>query len=105
MLKGIGFNYNTADEEGPSRSLRTGKPLGVSAAPESALIQAGDLLITSGLDGVFPPGIPVAIATKIASLKEGSYSYELEAKPAAGDLNDLQSVFVLPPLGFAGLEE
>ncbi len=105
LLKGVGFNYNTADEEGPARSLRSGQPVGVNSAPGHILIQPGDLLVTSGLDGIFPPGIPVAIATKIAPLKEGSYSYELEAKPAAGDLNDLQSVFVLPPLGWAGLEE
>ena len=105
MLKGVGFNYNMADEEGPARSLRSGQPVGASTAPGRVLIQTGDLLVTSGLDGISPPGIPVAIATKIAPLKEGSYSYELEAKPAAGSLDDLSTVFVLPPLGFTVIED
>ena len=98
-LKGIGFNYDTPDEEGPARDLRSGRPLGVSQK-DKKLIQAGDLLVTSGLDGVFPPGIPVAVVTTVAPLKEGSYSYELEAKSAAGPLDDLGTLFVLPPLGF-----
>ena len=86
-LIGIGFNYDFSDEAGPARDLHSGK----------ALLQKGDLLATSGLDGVFPPGIPVAIVSKIEPLKEGSYSYTLEAKPTAGSLQDLRVVFVLPP--------
>ncbi|HXU93591.1 MAG TPA: rod shape-determining protein MreC [Gallionella sp.] len=33
--------------------------------PVSSDIQNGDLLVTSGIDGVYPPGIPVAKVTKI----------------------------------------
>ena len=101
VLKGTGFNYDFADEAGPARDLQSGRPLGKHDAPQIALIQPGDLLATSGFDGVFPAGIPVAVATSIAPLKEGSFSYELEARPAAGDLMDLQTVFVMPPLGLA----
>ncbi|MBF8262981.1 MAG: hypothetical protein HW387_646 [Parachlamydiales bacterium] len=104
LLKGIGFNYDFADELGPARDLRSGRPLGVHSQEGRALIQIGDLLVTSGLDGIFPTGIPVAIATKIELLNEGSFTYDLEAKPAAGDLMDLSVVFVLPPIGLVKSE-
>jgi len=97
VLKGTGFNYDFADEAGPARDLKSGRLLGKHDAPEIALIQTGDLLTTSGFDGVFPSGIPVAIVTTVAPLQEGAFTYELEAKPAAGDLMDLSMVFVLPP--------
>lgn len=33
--------------------------------PVSADIQKGDVLVTSGIDGLYPPGIPVAVVEKI----------------------------------------
>lgn len=100
-LKGIGFNYDFSDEEGPARDLRTGKPLnapeGMASIP---LIKENDLLVTTGLDGVFPPGLRVAQVTHVHLLREGDYYYELEAKPCAGNLDELSLVFVLPPLGY-----
>jgi cell shape-determining protein MreC len=101
LLKGTGFNYDFADDAGPAREIRSGRAIGSHMAPKVALIQPGDLLATSGFDGIFPAGIPVAITTAVAPLKEGGFTYDLEAKPAAGDLMDLQTVFVLPPLGSA----
>lgn len=98
MLKGTGFNYDFPDEMNEALELRSGRAMGSSAGPKKALIQEGDLLVTSGLDGVFPAGIPVAIAAEIEPLKEGAYTYELQAKPVAGDLFDVQFVFVLPSL-------
>jgi rod shape-determining protein MreC len=96
-LKGVGFNYDYPDQEGPSRQLQTGKPIGV-AGVEVPILQEGDLLVTSGLDGVFPAGIQVGIVTGIKKLSEGSYAYNLEARPTASHFNDLQNVFILPPL-------
>lgn len=97
ILKGIGFNCDYPDAEGPARDLRTGRPLTGSDKP-LPLIQKGDHLITSGLDGVFPPGLSVAIVKSVSPLKEGSFSYEIEAIPTAKSLNDLRVVFVLPSL-------
>lgn len=88
-LRGIGFNFDYPDDEGPARELRGGVPI----------LKEGDLLITSGLDGVFPPGLQVGTVAKIDPLKEGSYSYEIEVRPSASNLNDLQTLFILPPLG------
>ena len=97
ILKGVGFNYDYSDAEGPARELRTGCTLTGLDKP-MPLIQEGDHLVTSGLDGVFPKGISVAVATTVLPLHEGSFSYEIEARPTASCLNDLKVVFVLPTL-------
>lgn len=94
-LKGEGFNYDFSDDEGPARELRTGKASGKNSVP---LICVGDLLVTTGLDGVFPPDLPVATVNKIHPLSEGGCSYDLEARPVVHNLNALRDVFVLPPL-------
>lgn len=96
-LKGSGFNYDYADAEGPARDLRSGRPFG-SHAGDKPLLREGDLLVTSGLDGIFPAGIAVAIAKRIEPLSDGSSSYNLEAIPTAGDLQDLYTLLVLPSL-------
>lgn len=98
-LKGLGFNYDFPDEEGPARDLRTGEPIGNSSSKTRlALLKEGDLLVTTGLDGVFPAGLEVALVSKVHRLKEGASSYEIEAKALAENFNELSSVFVLPPL-------
>lgn len=88
VLRGIGFNFDYPDEEGPGRDLRGEVPI----------LKEGDLLVTSGLDGVFPAGLQVGTVAKIDPLKEGSYSYEIEVRPSASNLNDLQTLFILPPV-------
>lgn len=101
ILKGVGFNYDFPDEDGPARDLRSGKPLDNSSkANAMPILKVNDLLVTSGMDGVFPAGLQVAEVTKIHMLKEGDYYYELEAMPTAGNLDDLSLVFVLPPVGY-----
>jgi rod shape-determining protein MreC len=99
-LKGTGFNYDCKDAEGESRDLKTGKSTAGESLEKMALIAAGDLLITSGMDGIFPPGLSVATVCHVFPLKEGATCYDLEAEPLAFDLQDLSVVFVLPP--FAG---
>jgi rod shape-determining protein MreC len=85
-LKGVGFNCDFKDSEGPARDLRSG------------ILHEGDLLVTSGLDGVFPPGLKVAIVTKVETLRPGAFAYDLEAAPNGGDFADLTGVYVLPPV-------
>lgn len=97
ILKGFGFNYDYPDEKGPARTLRTGRPL-FGSEQALPLIVEGDRLVTSGLDGVFPLGLSVADVTKVFPLNEGSFSYEIEARPTAPSIGDLKIVFVLPPL-------
>ena len=74
VLKGIGFNYDFSDKEGPGRDLRTGIAYGLSQAHRASpvsILNTGDLLVTTGFDGVFPPGLRVAVVSKVEQLKRG----------------------------------
>jgi len=46
-------------------------------------IQAGDLLVTSGIGGVYPPGIPVAVVEKIERSSTDDFS-RVVSNPVAG---------------------
>ena len=96
-LKGFGFNYDFSDEEGPARDLLTGKA-DESDRETVPIIEAGDLLVTTGLDGIFPEGIPVAYVKQVDKLKEGDFYYSIRAIPCATHLNQLKNVFVLPSI-------
>lgn len=99
-LQGVGFNYDFADEEGEARDLRTGKREDDWNDKEIPLVETHDLLVTSGMDGVFPPGLKVATVVKVSPLKEGDIAYQLTALPVAKDLDDLSVVYVLRPVGY-----
>lgn len=88
LLKGEGFNYAFADEEGEQRDIYNQK---------TPLIQSGDLLVTTGYDGIFPKDLDVAIVTKVFPLEIEDYSYRIEAKSTVGNLDDLSTLYVLPP--------
>ncbi len=87
-LKGVGFNYQFTDAEGESKKLHD------HTIP---LIQKGDLLVTTGMDGLFPPDLHVAVVSKIFPLSSGSTTFSIEAQPLLTDLSSLSEVFVLPP--------
>lgn len=96
-LKGIGFNYDFSDEFGEARDLRSGAPLNpLSGAAAHPLLKVNDILVTTGFDGVFPPGLPVAEVVQVSPLQEGDYFYELIALPTAGDFDAISTVLVLP---------
>lgn len=104
ILRGVGFNYDFEDIEGPALELRSGQEIErLNNKTYNPLIEVGDLLVTSGMDGIFPKDLPVAHVTYVAPLKEGSPSYEIEAKLCAGNLEALLEVSILPPLSL--LEE
>lgn len=94
-LRGIGFNSDFPDERGPARDLRTGRS--VEGADRTPLIKVGDLLVTSGFDGVFPPDLHIGIVSKIFPLREGGSSYEVEAHSLLPLLSEIRTVRVLPP--------
>ena len=56
-------------------------------------LDVGDYLSTSGIDGVFPPGIPVAIITKIERASDNSGA-QISCRPLA-DLNTSKHLIVL----------
>jgi cell shape-determining protein MreC len=100
LLQGVGFNYDFADEEGGARDLRTGKLENDWTDTPIPLVEPYDLLVTTGMDGVFPPGLKVGTVTKVYPMKEGDIAYQLTARPVAKDLDDLTVVYVIRPVGF-----
>jgi rod shape-determining protein MreC len=65
--------------------------------PVSADIQNGDVLVTSGIDGTYPPGLMVAQVTSVE--KNAAYVFaKVAAKPAAGvESHRYVMVLALPP--------
>jgi len=98
LLQGVGFNYDFEDDEGPSRDLRSGRPVHPTTAPETALVKKGDVLVTTGMDGIFPAGLRVGQVVQVHPLREGASAYELDALPLIGNFDNISFVAVLPPL-------
>jgi rod shape-determining protein MreC len=63
----------------------------------NADVRVGDLLSTSGIDGVYPPGLPVAKVTQVERRAESAFARVL-CEPLAQVLST-QQVLVLPPVG------
>ena len=62
--------------------------------PVSADVQNGDMFVTSGIDGTYPPGLVVAEVTSVQ--KNAAYVFaKISAKPAAG-VDNHRYVMVLP---------
>ena len=93
------------DQAVPVQILRTGQrsvvfglgngQLELRYLPANADVQNGDLLITSGLDGIFPRGLPVARVVHIE--RDTSYSFaRIFCAPLAG-VENFGEVMVLDP--------
>ena len=94
ILRGVGFNYDFGDEEGPSRDLRNGQR---SVQDQKILlIKPGDELETSGLDGLFPRGLRVATVATVFPLEEGAISYRILAKIESSEFPNFDYLTVLP---------
>lgn len=85
MLKGIGFHFDS--------------PEGSASSAKVPILKEGDLLVTTGLDGVFPPGISVGIVMKVAPQRPGSYAYDIDVRPIVSHFNDLQTLCIIAPVG------
>jgi rod shape-determining protein MreC len=71
--------------------------------PANADVQNGDLLVTSGLDGIFLPGFPVAKVVHIE--RDTSYSFaRIFCMPLAG-VENFSEVMVLDPRPAVALPE
>ncbi len=84
-LRGIGFNLYYKDEDS-------------ACFNSESVLQKGDILVTTGLDGVFPPDLKVAVVTAVLR-RSGGYAYDLEADSLISDMSELQTLFVLSPRG------
>src|SRR5690606_22868538 len=63
--------------------------------PNNSDIEVGDLLVTSGLGGVFPPGYPVGVVTAVTR-RPGERFAEISAAPSA-QLNRSREVMLIVP--------
>ena len=84
------------------RAVAFGNP-GVTAASlelryisANADVEVGDLLTTSGVDGVYPPGLPVAKVVKVDRRSDSAFA-RIECEPVAR-VNAALHVVVLDPL-------
>ena len=62
----------------------------------NADIQAGDVLSTSGLDGIYPPGLPVAKVAQVE--RRGDTSFARVSLQATVPVDSVRHVLVLAPL-------
>jgi rod shape-determining protein MreC len=69
------------------------KQLSLPFLPVSADVRDGDILISSGLGGTFPPGYPVGVVRAIRSVT-GQPFLEVDAEPAAA-LNRIREVLLI----------
>jgi rod shape-determining protein MreC len=67
----------------------------VPFVPLAADVQAGDVLVTSGIDGTYPPGLVVAQVTSVEKNAALPFT-KIAAKPLAGVENH-RFVLILPP--------
>lgn len=83
-------------ESGSIQALVTGtgaRELAVEYVSRTAELLRGELLLTSGADGIYPPGIPVAAVSRI---RESDAAFlEVTATPAV-DFNRVRVVLLLP---------
>lgn len=87
-----------------ARSVVYGDPTGVHAGSlelrflaANADVKAGDLLTTSGVDGVYPPGLPVAVVDKIDRRADSAFA-RIHCTPQA-QVQAARHVMVLKPTG------
>ena len=64
--------------------------------PSNADVKEGDLLTTSGVDGVYPSGLPVAKVTKVDRRAESAFA-RIYCEPVAR-LQGARHVMVLTPM-------
>jgi len=76
-----------------ARGTGTFGRLDLLALPNSADIIEGDLLVTTGLGGVFPPGYPVAVVDSVVRLPQESYA-AVSATPSAA-LDQVREIMLI----------
>lgn len=75
----------------------TGSGLELRFMGSNADVQAGDLLTTSGVDGVYPPGLPVATVSRIERRAQSAFA-KIYCQPKA-IVTGTRHVIVVKPVG------
>jgi rod shape-determining protein MreC len=107
LLTDPGFRLAVVSQKSRTPGIAMGTPqsrhqLEIAYVPQTSGLEEGELLVTAGVDGTFPKGIPVGVVTKITPGVETLFP-TVQARPAA-DLDRLEEVALLlrrnegPPL-------
>ncbi len=102
MLTDPGFRLAVLSQDSRTPGILTGstgnqRRLEVAYVAQNAQISAGELLITAGVDGGFPKGVPVGIVTQVTPGNEILF-LQVQAKPLV-DLERLEEVILLQEEG------
>lgn len=102
LLTDPGFRLAVISQESRTPGILRGAPgaareMEVTYVAQTAHIAEGELLITAGVDGGFPKGIPVGIITRVEPGHETLFQ-QVQAKPMV-DLEYLEEVLLLQPEG------
>ena len=82
---------------GEPLSVATGGGMELRFMASNADVQVGDLLTTSGVDGVYPPGLPVARVAQVDRRADSSFAKVMLAPVAVSD--SIRLALVLEPTG------
>jgi len=102
VLTDPGFRVAVITREGRTPGIVGGasgteQKLDVTYVAQTAHISPGDTLITSGMDEIYPKGIPVGIVTKVMPGNETLF-LQVQAKPLV-DIDYLEEVILLRAVG------
>jgi rod shape-determining protein MreC len=90
------LNTRTQQRAAAFGGIAKGTAMELRFIASNADIQVGDLLHTSGVDGIYPAGLPVARVTEVERLAEGGFA-RVTLKPVAA-VDSVRHVLVLEPL-------
>jgi len=89
---GIAGRIRTIDEDGIIHAAG-GRKLKLDGIPITVTVPNNDLIMTSGLDSIFPAGIPVGYIKNITKAQSG-WLWEIEIEPIV-DFGSLRQIFVI----------
>jgi len=90
------LNMRTQQRGAAFGGLAQGSAMELRFVAANADVKVGDELRTSGIDGVYPPGLPVAKVASVERLAEGGFARVILAPAAPFDA--VRHVLVLEPL-------
>ncbi len=87
LLTDINFSAAVRLQESRMEAILSGTGTGecvLKYVPRDEEVKVGDVVVTSGLDALFPPGIPVGYVSKVDAKGSGTFQY-IEVAPYQDD--------------------
>jgi rod shape-determining protein MreC len=87
----VGVQLERSRRQGVLRGSKPGELL-LAFVPRQAEIEVGERVLTAGIDGVYPRGIPVGV---VSSIEPGDEAFHRVVVRPAADLSRLSFVYLL----------